>query len=53
MADSSSGGMTAIVAIVAIILILGVGFFVFRGAVDNGGNGGPSINVDVPTPGAQ
>lgn len=52
MADTDSG-MTAIVAIIAIVIILGVGFLIFRNMAGTGGstNSGPSINVDLPTGG--
>lgn len=52
MADDNSSGMTAIVAIIAIIVILGLGYVVMRnlnGAPANGG--GATIDVDLPVGG--
>ncbi len=54
MADTteSSSAMTMIVALVAILLLVGLGFFALRNI--NGTNtGGASINVDVPTGSAE
>lgn len=53
MADNGSGGMTAIVAIVAIVLIVGIGYFLFQNYAGGDAGDGPSINVDVPTPGGE
>lgn len=48
MSDSDSGGMTAVVAIVAIVVILGIGFFLFQRFAGQE-NAGPSVNVELPT----
>ena len=46
MSDEGSG-MTAIVAIIAIIVILGLGYLVFQNFVAND-NSGETINIDLP-----
>ncbi len=46
MADSDSGGMSAMVAIIAIIAILAIGYVVLQ-MLPAGGNDA-SINVDLP-----
>lgn len=50
MADSDSGGMSAMVAIIAIIVIAAIGFLVLRMLPTNGtgSDNGTSINVDLP-----
>jgi len=45
MSDNSSGGITAIVAIIAIVVILGVGYFIVQNNADNSGG---AINVEIP-----
>ncbi len=47
MSDGESGGMTAIVAIVAIIVILGVGYVLFQNYFVQ--DSGSTINVELPT----
>lgn len=46
MSDNGSGGMTAIVAIVAIVIILGVGYFVMQNYA--GETETPIIDINVP-----
>ncbi len=50
MAENDSGGMTAIVAIIAIIVILGIGFLIFKnmGGGAPAATGGGSIDVNLP-----
>jgi hypothetical protein len=48
MADSDSGGMSAMVAIIAIIAILAIGYFVIQMLPANGTGSDASINVDLP-----
>lgn len=47
MSDNGSGGMTAIVAIVAIVLILGVGYFVMQNFT-NENEPNPIIDIELP-----
>lgn len=50
MADNNSSAMTMIVAIVALVIIVGLGLYVFRGGMTDAGNGGGAdLNVDVGT----
>ncbi len=44
--DSSSSAMTMLVAIIAIVVIAGVGYFVVRSM--NGNASDATINVDLP-----
>ncbi len=48
MADNDSGGMTAIVAILAIVVILGIGYFVFQ-SVGQDNETNPVIDVEIPS----
>lgn len=48
MADNDSGGMTAIVAIIAIIVILGIGYFVFQ-SIGQDNETAPVIDVNIPS----
>lgn len=48
MTDSNSGGMTAIVAIVAIVIIIGLGFVAYQQYMGNQQQPG-TINVELPT----
>jgi hypothetical protein len=50
MADNDSGGMTAIVAILAIIVILGIGYFVFQNIRQDAE---PTSVIDVNIPSGQ
>lgn len=54
MAEAQSGsGSTAIVAIVALVLLVAIGFFVFRGFLHRGGgapNRGSDIQINIPRP---
>jgi hypothetical protein len=56
MGESTTGGSnTGVVAIVAIVLLVLIGFFVFRGfALRRGGEPGsrPNIEINVPRPSA-
>ena len=47
MADNESSGMTAIVAIIAIVIIAGLGFFAYKNflVTDNGS----TINLELPS----
>lgn len=49
MADNNSSAMTMIVAIVALIIIVGIGLFVFRGSLTGNAdtNPLPDVNVDL------
>lgn len=50
MSDNDSGGMTAIVAIVAILVIVAVGYFIFQKyAAVPAADSGTTIDVDLPT----
>jgi hypothetical protein len=53
MADSDSGGMSAMVAIIAIIAIIAIGYVVLQmlPGADTGSDA--SINVDLPEGGNQ
>ncbi len=52
MTDAESGNSTAIVAIVAIIVILAVGFFLYRAfPMTPADNDGTSIDVNLPVGG--
>lgn len=55
MADSESSGSVGAVAIVAIlVLVLAVGFFLFKGGILSGGSSAPSsVNVKVQAPSSQ
>lgn len=46
MSDNGSGGMTAIVAIIAIVVILGIGYFFMQNYM---GDTNGSINIELPT----
>jgi hypothetical protein len=55
MAEANSGGSsTGVVAIVAIVLLVLVGFFMLRGFAHRGGSGGgqgrSNIEINVPRP---
>ncbi len=47
MSDNASSGMTAIVAIVAIVIVAGLGFFAYKNFIAKD-DGGASINLELP-----
>lgn len=47
MADNS-GGIGLMGVIIGAVIVIAVGFFVFRG-MDSGGNAGPDINIEIPS----
>lgn len=51
MADNDSSAMTAIVAIIAIVVILGLGYYAMQMFRNNPPEGN-TINVNIPVPGA-
>jgi hypothetical protein len=49
MADTDNSGMTAIVAIIAIVVILGIGYVIYARSAGAPVNDGTSINLNLPT----